>query len=128
LLDEFRIELQACERSSNRFRNWRIEVGRDLFGTWSSRVTFGRIGCDGHSLCRLFASEAEARRFMRQCLLRRRTATRRLGIAYRLVSASPEAVSLMDATGIRFDQVSPASLPPIAIPPPAFGHVAVCSF
>ena len=54
------VELQACDRAANRFRSWRVEVGKDLFGRWNARVSFGRIGCEGRTRRHDFRTEAES--------------------------------------------------------------------
>ena len=92
--------MQANEPLANRRRAWRVEAGQDLFGLWTARVTFGRIGCAGRSLCKLFPSEAAARAFVRSGLRRRQTSIRRFGVPYRLVAASPAAAPLLEITGI----------------------------
>ena len=100
MLEILRIELQACERAANRYRSWRVEVGQDLFGMWTVRVTFGRIGCTGRTVSRLFPTEVAARAFVRSGLRRRQTSMRRFGVPYRLVEASPAAINLLELTGI----------------------------
>ena len=100
LLDVIQIEMQACEPSANRCRAWRVEAGQDLFGLWTARVTFGRIGCGGRSLSKLFATEAAARAFVRSGLRRRQTSVRHFGVPYRLVTASPAATPLLEITGV----------------------------
>ena len=100
MLDVLRIEMQACERAANRYRSWRVEVGQDLFGMWTVRVTFGRIGCNGRTVSRLFPTEAAAKAFARSGLRRRQTSMRRFGVPYRLVEASPAATALLELTGI----------------------------
>lgn len=82
---EGRICLQAIDRPRNVFRAWRLEVGRDLFGLLTLRVTFGRTGADGHTLTKIALDEREARKTVRLMLMRRRGAPRRAGVAYQLV-------------------------------------------
>lgn len=82
---EGRICLQAVDRPRNVFRAWRIEVGRDLFGLLTLRVTFGRTGAHGRTLMKIALDEAEAHETVRLMLMRRRGAPRRAGVAYRLV-------------------------------------------
>lgn len=98
--DIFSVELQACDSAANRFRSWRVVADRDLFGGWCVRVTFGRIGCEGRALRREFDNEAAVRGFLRQGLRRRARAIRRIGVAYRAVSASPAAAELLVMIGI----------------------------
>lgn len=39
--------LQRCDRDTNCFRFWQIEVAPDLFGTWCVTRSWGRIGAAG---------------------------------------------------------------------------------
>jgi hypothetical protein len=98
------VELQACDRAANRFRSWRVEVGKDLFGRWNARVSFGRIGCEGRTRRHDFRTEAEVERFLRRCLRRRGTALNRLSIRYRLIDASPSALPLLRLVGLEEDK------------------------
>lgn len=93
--DEIAILLQGRNPAANRHRAWRVEAGLDLFGKWIVRVSFGRIGCRGRTIAREFASEEEARNFVRNGLRRRRTAIRRCGVDYRVIEASPAALPLL---------------------------------
>jgi predicted DNA-binding WGR domain protein len=65
-MDEIAILLQGRNAEANRHRAWRVEAGRDLFGKWMVRVSFGRIGCRGRTFARKFASEDEARAYARR--------------------------------------------------------------
>lgn len=89
------IELQARNPAANCLRQWRIELERDLFGNWVADIRFGRIGLPGRALHRIFPSQAEALAFLRQRLRRRATAPIRIGVAYRYVRASHEALALL---------------------------------
>ena len=77
--------LQAIDRPRNVYRAWRLEVGRDLFGVLTLRVTFGRTGADGRTVTKIAQDETQAREAVRVMLARRRGAPRRVGVAYRLV-------------------------------------------
>jgi len=100
LSERLSIELQACDRARNRYRRWHVTAGQDLFGRWHARVTFGRIGCDGRTIRHDFVSGDDAAAFIRACLRRRATAERRLSIRYRVIDASPSALSLLRITGL----------------------------
>jgi predicted DNA-binding WGR domain protein len=102
------IELRACDRRRNRYRAWRVEAGRDLFGRWNALVTFGRIGCDGRTQRHDFDSERATIAFVRACLRRRGTAERRLSVRYRIIDASPSALPLLRVLGL---EVKPCSEP-----------------
>ncbi|WP_018268669.1 WGR domain-containing protein [Methylosinus sp. LW4] len=94
-MDEIAIALQGRNPEANRHRSWRVEAGRDLFGAWIVRVSFGRIGCGGRTFAREFGSEDEAHAYVRDGLRRRKGAVRRCGVEYRVVDASPAARPLL---------------------------------
>ena len=82
------IELHACLPQANRHRHWRVETGMDLFGLWTARVTFGRIGRTGRTICYEFASEAELNAFLQKpgfAVARQPSA----GLESRIASCSP---------------------------------------
>ena len=89
-MEELAILLEACAPRLNRHRFWRVRMGRDLFGLWQARVTFGRIGRPGRTLRYDFTSREEADAFVEAGLRRRRGAPKRCGAAYRLIEASTE--------------------------------------
>lgn len=94
-MDKNAIALQGRNPEANRHRSWRVEAGRDLFGTWIVRISFGRIGCRGRTFARVFASEDEARAYVRDGLRRRKGAVRRCSVEYHVVDASPAAQPLL---------------------------------
>jgi hypothetical protein len=100
MIDDIAIELQARDVDANRLRAWRIEAGPDLFGVWVATVRFGRIGMASRALGYQFASEPAARAFVRAKLRRRGTAKQRIGVAYRVIAASPDAGPLLQVTGL----------------------------
>ncbi|MGB5083311.1 MAG: WGR domain-containing protein [Methylocystis silviterrae] len=100
VVDEIAIVLHGHNRDADHHRSWRVEAGRDLFGNWIARVSFGRIGCRGRAIAREFASEDEARAFVRKGLRRRRSAIRRCGVDYRVVEASAAASPLLAVVGL----------------------------
>jgi hypothetical protein len=100
MIDDISIELQAKDVSANRLRGWRVEAGPDLFGVWVITVRFGRIGAADRALGYQFASEAEVRSFVRTRLRRRGTAKRRIGVAYRVITASPDVEPLLHVIGL----------------------------
>jgi len=100
VIDEIFIALQAKDVAANRLRSWQIEAGPDLFGVWVMTVRFGRIGTAGRAVDYHFASEEKMRSFVRAGLQRRRTAKRRIGVAYQVIAASPEAKPLLQAMGL----------------------------
>jgi predicted DNA-binding WGR domain protein len=78
----FHIELQARDPERNRWRFYRIEAGRDLFGDWVVRLTYGRIGARGQTKTQVAPDAAAAAKLVRACLRRRQSAPRRIGVAY----------------------------------------------
>jgi hypothetical protein len=100
MIDDISIELQAKDADANRLRAWRIDAGPDLFGVWVTTVRFGRIGAANRALGYQFASEAAVWSFVRTRLRRRGTAKRRIGVAYRVIAASPDAEPLLQVTGL----------------------------
>jgi hypothetical protein len=83
-MERFRVRLEARDPERGHFRAYRINAGTDLFGDWLVDVTFGRIGSRGRTVRYVAGDEAAARKIVRQCLQRRATAPRRIGIGYQL--------------------------------------------
>jgi hypothetical protein len=104
MMAEMLIELRACDPAANRFRAWRLEAGRDLFGAWSTEVQFGRIGRHGRTLRQAFAAEPELHAFVRARLRRRATAPARIGVAYRCVDADAASATLLAGMGIGMER------------------------
>ena len=77
-----------------------MEAGHDLFGLWTARVTFGRIGCAGRGLSKLYQTKAVARAYVRGGFRRRQTSIRRFGVPYRPVAASSVTTPLLEITGV----------------------------
>lgn len=89
------LELHARAPENNRYRSWRIEIDRDLFGHLNARITFGRIGTTGRTIRWDFDTEAAAATFLRTRLRRRASGTKRRGASYRVSDASPHAIPLI---------------------------------
>jgi len=83
MMSEFSIHLEARAPELGRWRAYRVEAGRDLFGSWVVATTFRRIGSSGRTLFQAAPSEAEACRLVAQSLRRRASAPRRIGAGYR---------------------------------------------
>jgi hypothetical protein len=77
-----------------------LAADKDLFGRWQAVVTFRRIGRRGQARRHAFEDEAGLSRFVRRGLLRRRTATRRIGAGYEAVEASPSVLPLLMQLGV----------------------------
>ena len=94
------IALEARAPALNRLRSWTLAADQDLFGQWQAVVTFGRIGRHGQARRHAFEDEAGLSRFVRRALLRRRSATRRIGVRYEAVEASPSVLPLLAQLGL----------------------------
>ena len=94
------IALEARAPALNRLRSWTLAADQDLFGRWQAVVTFGRIGARGQARRHAFEDEAGLSRFVRRALLRRRSATRRIGVSYEAVEASPSVLPLLRQLGL----------------------------
>lgn len=77
------VELVAVDEPRGIRRRWRVAASRDLFGHVVVETRWGRIGAGGRVLVRSFADDAAAARYVRTLLSRRRSAPRRIGVAYR---------------------------------------------
>lgn len=120
-MESFRIRLEACDASLGRFRAYSIDAGTDLLGDWLVNVTYGRIGSPGRIVRYVATDEAEARKIVRQCLQRRGTAKKRIGVGYQVRELSDPAEWLA---------ISPVFLPhqrmgTTAISPRLTNHCAV---
>ena len=86
------MELEAHHAELNHHRRYRITVGRDLLEHWTVSICFGRTGQEGRELRYVSATAQELQQVIRERLRRRRSASRRIGCAYRMTSfsAAPE--------------------------------------
>jgi len=94
------IALEARAPARNRLRSWTLSADQDLFGQWQAVVTFGRIGRRGQARRHAFEDEAGLSRFVRCALLRRRSATRRIGVSYEAVEVSPSILPMLVQLGV----------------------------
>ena len=85
---EFAIHLEACDPARNIWRSYSITAGQDLFGDWIVVMNYGRIGARGQTKTILLSDEAETRRYVRQCLKKRESAPKRIGIDYKVKDIS----------------------------------------
>lgn len=107
-MDDVLIELEAVAPSANRFRRWRIEFARDMFGVLTAQVSFGRIGCSGRTRQWAFHDAARATWFLRTKLNRRATSPQRIGARYQIIDASVSAWPFLDAAGLHRAEDAPA--------------------
>jgi predicted DNA-binding WGR domain protein len=94
------IALEVRAPALNRLRSWTLSADQDLFGQWQAVVTFGRIGRRGQVRRHAFNDEVDLSRFVRCALLRRRSATRRIGVSYEVVEASPTVLPQLTQLGV----------------------------
>jgi predicted DNA-binding WGR domain protein len=85
--DSIALLLRAENPARNCRRSYAIAVDRDLFGTWCVSLFWGRIGRPGREKILTFEERGEAVAFARVQLRRRLGSSRRLGVAYQIVSA-----------------------------------------
>ncbi|USU03377.1 WGR domain-containing protein (plasmid) [Sphingomonadaceae bacterium OTU29LAMAA1] len=88
------VELVAIDAARNIRRRWRIAAYRDLFGQVMIETGWGRIGGQGRELVRSFADEGDALRYVRALLVRRGSATRRIGVGYRPINPTRRGVDM----------------------------------
>ncbi len=111
--DLLRISLEAHNPERNHHRRYEISVGRDLFGDWTVTIRFGRAGSPLRSLRFGGADEEAMRRLVRERLLRRVSAPRRIGCAYRpreIAAAQGIVVGVWLPPSVLFRLVEPPQL------------------
>ena len=85
---EFAIHLEARDPERNIWRAYSITGGQDLFGDWIVVMNYGRIGARGTTKTVSLADEEAVRRYVRQCLKKRESAPKRIGIGYKVKDIS----------------------------------------
>ena len=83
--------LEAHNPERNHHRRYEISVGRDLLAAWTVAFTYGRTGQAGQQRRYSSCDPTELQPVIRAHLLRRLSAPRRLGCAYRLVRCESAA-------------------------------------
>lgn len=76
------IQLAAIDDARNIRRSYAISRSSDLFGWQVVTWAWGRLDRAGTSRTRAFPDDAAARAFVRQLLARRKSAPKRIGVAY----------------------------------------------
>lgn len=79
----FHIRLEARNPGRGHFRAYSIEAAQNLFGEWDIEVKFGRIGRRGRSAIYSAADDATAAAIVRNCLHRRASAPKCIGVPIR---------------------------------------------
>ena len=77
-----RINLCALDPERNIAREYYIEATSDLFGHWIIELRWGRIGTRGQTRSLSFDRQDAAQKFIRQTLVRRSGAKKRIGVPY----------------------------------------------
>lgn len=80
----FYIRLEAKNHDKGCLRAYQIDPEHDLFGQWSIEVTYGRIVRRGRSVTYSAADDAGAAAIVRNCLHRRASAPKRIGVPYQI--------------------------------------------
>ena len=93
------IALEARAPALKRLRSWSLAANQDPFGRRQVVVTFGRIGAAAGAR-HAFEDEAGLSSFVRHALLRHRSPTRRIGVSYEAVQASPSVLPVLAQLGL----------------------------
>lgn len=88
------IELQAVDTKRNAQRSYILDISQDLFGHWKVTRRWGRIGAKKQESIVAFDAASERDRFVRKMLKRRQSARRRVGVSYRPVDGSSNALQV----------------------------------
>lgn len=83
-MTDFHMSLEARNPAKGHMRAYSIDAAQDLFGHWIVEIHFGRIGRSGRSVIYSAPDEPGVRRIIRQCLRRRSTAPKRIGVPYQI--------------------------------------------
>jgi len=82
------ISFEAHDAGKNHHRRYQVTVGRDLLDDWTVAIRYGRTGQGGREL-RCASPQPDAiKAIIRERLLRRLSAPKRIGCAYRLTALS----------------------------------------
>ena len=83
------LSFEAHNAERNHHRRYELSIGRDLFGHWTVSVNYGRTGALRGRELRYGGTDAEhLRAIIRDRLLRRLSAPKRIGCSYRLAGFS----------------------------------------
>ena len=84
----YTILLEACAPERNIWRSYHIVAGQDIFGDWVVELTYGRIGAKGRKKTILVPDKAAAQHYVRQCLKRRESSPKRIGIDCKIAGSN----------------------------------------
>jgi predicted DNA-binding WGR domain protein len=82
------VAFEAHNAEKNHHRHYRVTVGRDLLDDWTVAICYGRTGQAGREIRYAAPREQEMRAIIRDRLLRRLSAPKRIGCPYRLAAFS----------------------------------------
>lgn len=86
------LAFEAHHAERNHHRRYELKIGQDLFGLWTVTVRYGRAnGSRGRELRYAGTDVEHLRAIIRDRLLRRLSAPRRIGCPYRLAGLSAAA-------------------------------------
>lgn len=85
------LTLEAHNPAENRHRWYEVRVGRDLFGEWTVCLAYGRTGQAGQHKRFAGPGADELKARVREHLLRRLSAPRRIGCPYRVTETDVAA-------------------------------------
>ncbi len=92
------IHLEAKLPEKNLFRFFKIMVGQNLFGEREILVNNGRIGTKGRVRFLKFEDELTQFKKLRQMVLKRINAHKRLGCAYHITETTFDSQTLLELT------------------------------
>ncbi len=78
------VAFEAHNATLNHHRRYEVTLGQDLLDDWTVAIRYGRVGQGGRLLRFASAKPDEIRGIIRDRLLRRLSAPRRIGCPYRL--------------------------------------------
>jgi WGR domain len=83
--DGFRYSPRGPRSRQKHLARLQHHAGQDLFGDWIVAMNYGRIGSRGTTKTVLLSDEEAVRRYVRQCLKKRESAPKRIGIDYKVI-------------------------------------------
>ncbi len=85
---DFAIHLEARDPARNIWRAYSMMGGQDLFGDWVVVLSYGRIGAKGRTKTVTLPDKEATCRYVQQCLKKRESAPKRIGIGYKVIRAT----------------------------------------